>query len=155
MPFWVIFRSALARQPDLVVRAASTSGEPSDGAACGRGRGIPDNRALPPPAAGRAAGGEEQQARPPGAARGEQPGDVPPAAVADGVVQRGASMSAPASMSIATADRASPHRDTTIPQRSHVSRHSLKGLTPARLGRRETWSGEMQRKPLSMLAPTG
>jgi hypothetical protein len=128
---------------------------------------------------------EKQQARPPGAARGEQPGDVPPAAVADGVVQRGAdrpagcldvctavderfgvvaacrpvqrcrrgpasvcaSGSAQVAMSSATADRTSPHRDTTTPQRSHVSRHSLKGLTPALLAATRHAGGEMPRKP--------
>jgi hypothetical protein len=47
---------------------------------------------------------------------------------------------APAAMSIATADRTSPHPLTTTPAApSHVPRHSLKGMTAVLLGRRERW----------------
>jgi hypothetical protein len=45
---------------------------------------------------------------------------------------------APAAMSIATADRTSPHRLTMTPTApSNVSHHSLKGKTAVLLGRRE------------------
>jgi hypothetical protein len=134
---------------------------------------------------------EEQQARPPGAAAGEQPGDVPPAAVADGVVQQGADRPAGCldactavdeSFGVVAAcrpvrrcrrgpafgprirvgaggdeqrDRTSPHRDTTTPQCSHVSRHSLKGLTLPCWPPRDMEAVRCRESHLSMLAPSG
>ena len=49
---------------------------------------------------------------------------------------------------------APPHYDPAAP--SHVSRHSLKGMTAVLLGRRERWRRwDAERSDLSMFAPTG
>ena len=69
------------------------------------------------------------------------------ARAAAGQAALGAAGSAQVAMSSAAADRTSPHRDTTTPQRSHVSRHSLKGWAPALLAATRHGGGEMPRKP--------